>query len=390
MIIGSKILRCAVVVVLGLWSGTAWGQNRLRYAWNVPDLQERSHIGGNLSRYGAGVGGLRRSTPAESASLLRSSIPDVGNYALRRSTASGGLTGLAGQGRLPRLSTPGGLSYRGVGLKLRPPEAVRGVPALLPAIGTEGVTSIVGMARGSQDKPLESGRARPIHSLVPVEPSIYQQRLERGDMAFRNGRYQHAVDEFQIADSIVRYSPESHLSLVHGLFALAEYHRASYHLRKALEYFPELPLAQLEIREFYGQDSRGDFDEHFGKLQKKTQGEHADTDALLVQAYIRYFDGQPDEAAASLRAARTRAALEEGEEVKEAIEIFWDGMVTAGRLSKSLPTSQPTSQPADDAATRGASESPREPAEPSTPKPEHQTAHPKTGEDTAVPGADSQ
>ena len=113
MTVGSKILRYVVVVVLGLWSGTAWGQDRLRYIWNVPDLVERAHIGGDLSRYGAGVGGLRRSTPAGSASLLRSSISGVGNYTLRRSTASGGLTGLGGQGRLSRLSPPGGQSNRG-------------------------------------------------------------------------------------------------------------------------------------------------------------------------------------------------------------------------------------------------------------------------------------
>ena len=196
------------------------------------------------------------------------------------------------------------------------------------------------------DKTLDPNVGKPIESFVSATPSFYQERMSRGDKAFRNGRYADANDWFAIASTIARGAPEGHLSRTHALFATGAYHQASYHLQEALERFPKLPLVHLTIRKFYGKDLQVDFDEHLQALAQDATGPVLRFDSLLLLAYVQYFDGKADQAASALKKIHALADPVKDEPVRRAAAVFWDGMVEAGQAQGTLgPTSRPATEP---------------------------------------------
>ena len=361
-----------ILGVIVLCSGTVSGQVRTRYQWRTPGhFNGLRDIGGDLGTYGAGVGGLRRTSPVGSQSLLRSSISKAASYDLKRTAGAGG--GASGLAALARKSTAP-LSYKAVRSNLAMPGLGTKAPRLGGGLVKPRATDVKLAGDEARGKTIAAGQERVIHSLVPVEPSDFQERMARGEMFFRSGRYHGATETFHIANAVARFSPESHLSMVHARFALAEYHQASYHLQRALEYFPELPLVQLELRKFYGEEHEKDFDEHYEHLRKSAQLKHADVDELLVLAYVQCFDGKAEEAVVSLRRAYARSFEGDADEVstsaaKEAIEVFWDGMAVMGKASGTLPGRKPTSRSADKAAPEKPSPKPKSAASSAPPKP---------------------
>lgn len=280
------------------------------------------------------------------------------SYNLGRSGVStGGVSGIPGLSR-PLTS---GQTYESLrlGLRVRPASladlssgaeevAGRSMTELLPYITAMEETTAL-QAEGDE----------PITSFVPTEPSMHQRYMEQGDRLFRSGQYLPADDAFELAVTIARYSPETHLCRAHSNFALGKYNAAAYHLKKALTYFSELPLAQIRIRGFYDRGSA--FVGHVSKIREATERPEVNANVYLLLAYVRYFDGAEAEAAEALRKAYEleRKNTTKDEETTKAIQTFWEGMVAAGRASGSLDGRAPTtSRPAASEARPAASEAP--------------------------------
>ena len=380
----ARTLGFALSAAVWGWPMPAPGQARSRYRWQAPREPGRIRtIGGDLGLYG-GASGLPRVTPTGTGGLLRSSIAGAASYDItRRGTIPISLSTAAGRTRPTGLSAPTGTSYKPVTVKINIPAAGSVRPPAWPlAPAISGSPSAASTRTGDALKPRE---AKLITSLVPAEQGFYRERMERGDKAFRTGRYAEAGSSFRIASSVVRHCPECHLSRAHALFALGEYHQASYHLRKALEYFPELPLVRLEIRKFYGEKLQGDFDKHVEALQEEVDGPAVTADEPLVLAYVRYFSGERDQAVAALSRAHAVSIRRKDKGTQEAVETFLHGVAVAGKMpgpagATSRPASRPAkkSAPAKQAAT---TEVPR----PSGPSVEDGAGKAKGGKPTSTP-----
>ncbi len=324
-----RTIRVALVA-LAFGPGVSWGQARTRYQWLAPRLQGLARIGGDFTTQSAGLGGLERSSPYGGSGLLRSSISQPGSFDLKRSRGTGGITGLSGLGQL---KTPTGHSYRTPQANVRPatgliasvydqmdPKAMGGLALYLQTVG-----------HTSQLLMLED---KAITTFVPTEPGRFQEHMAKGDKAFRVERYLKALGAFEVALTVGRSIPETHLSLVHAYFAAGQYYSAAQHLRQALKYLPELPLVQLQVRGFYGKAE--DFDNHLAALEKRVLEWTDDADGRLLLAYFRYFDGADGEAAAALRQAYKLSWRYKQKETAKAVETFWEGMLAAGRAAGDL------------------------------------------------------
>jgi len=316
-------------ILLLLSPGVAWGQGRGAHAWNSLRLRGLSRIGGDFADYSAGLGGLERSSPYGGTGLLRSNIGRGAMFELGRSSAaaSSGLTSL------PKVESPTGRDY-GAETLLRPSGKLTGSAV------DEASRALTGMslyleAMGHSSH-LSAEEDKPISTLVPTEPSLFQRRMKKGDEAFRAGRYLKAETAFDIALVFARQVPETHLSLVHANFALGRYHTAAQHLRRALELLPELPLVRLKVRRFYGEEQ--DFEGHVKRLKERAEALAEDPDCRLLLAYFSYFDGKDSEATEALRSAfgLSRRFGDDQQANLEAVGTFWAGAVSAGRASGEL------------------------------------------------------
>ncbi len=205
---------------------------------------------------------------------------------------------------------------------------------------------------GAGAEHLEQGKSEPITSFVPERPGMYRKYMKLGDDHFREEKYHSASRYFKMANNIAGRDPESLLSLAHSSFAVSRgsYARASYYLRKALEYFPELPLVNLQPREFYGNPTT--YIDHIFRLENYVRDNPQDGEALLLLAYFRWFNERHKDAAELLKQARS---VTKSPELLEAISIFWDGMVASGQVSGQL---EPATRPAEnrDRGDEGAAE----------------------------------
>ncbi len=328
------------VVAIALCPVLLCAQSRSRYKWKTPGVGGISTIGGDFSTYSSGIGGLRRPGAGAPTGILKSSL--VSNYNLRRGgAAKAGVLGTA----LPKPSgSLKGQSYGSTKIKLTTPLET-GLPKT--TVDIKRVTTTSGARSDLLTKtrqPTTSSTTKPkktklISSFVPSEPSRYQKYMKQGDQAFRAERFIESAETFDIAIAMGRYLPESHLSLVHSYFALGRYYSAAYHLRRTLKYFPDLPMVSLRVRMFYGQPET--FVAHVDKLRQEIR-KSPEADLLLLFGYVRYFDGAEADAAKVLRRAWT--AGKDNQATTKAIEIFWSGMVAAGKVEGSLggTTTQPS------------------------------------------------
>ena len=302
------------------------------------------------------------------------------SYQLDRSVMS--LPTVPGIGSNTMIGLPAGLSSGLLG------ELPVGVPSDLPAavrgaaLGTGAAGSIseeagpgIGSVLAQQDETalgaarayvqaLEkafvsqlSDRSKPLTSLVPARPSDYQLHMARGDRAFRSGNFHLAYVEFRIANDLGNRDPESFLCLTHAQFALSRYSygTASYFLQQSLRRMPELPLANLHPRGFYGAAAK--YAEHMVALQEYLERNPTDGEALLLLAYFRWFSEARDAEATekALASAIAWAARRNDPHLAEAIETFWRGMVQTGVVSGTLKPAglaedQPPSPPAGKAS----------------------------------------
>ena len=311
------------MVALFAWpAGRACAQGRSAVVLNQPGAAPTyGRVGGTLSGYSWGLGELRRG--GDAGGLLQSSISSAPNFSTRRGGEEG---------------SPAGPLFTG-GTLLGKPAGGTGY-ASLPNLGDMApgarmaITPIVDLR--AYQAAMEGGGElaaddKPITSWVPGEPSLYQTHMKRGEEAFRQGRWLDAVGSFEVAADLARYAPEPHLALLHANFAAEKYYSAAYQLRDGLKYFPQLPLARLQVRRFYGETR--DFVGHVERLQARTRSMTVTADLWLVLAYFRYFD---EAEADAVQALRECLALNPSPESLEAIQIFWDGMVAAGKAEGDL------------------------------------------------------
>lgn len=208
---------------------------------------------------------------------------------------------------------------------------------------------------GPTDLTSGKGADKPISSLVPSQPSQYASFLAVGEKSFQAGRFSAAFNYFERASYIAPQAPETLLSLLHARFATSSvaYAAAAHYLRLALKHLPELPLAPLKPKLFYGTDSTamGRYVLHLERLEKHLARVPDDVDALLVLAYFRWFSGRTDETKAALAAAMKIAREDGDKQMAEAIDTFWTAMVRTEKVTGGLLSVAP---PRGDSATDGA------------------------------------
>jgi len=176
--------------------------------------------------------------------------------------------------------------------------------------------------------------AGPLPSLAGVDQGLIGDYLKRGEQAMRLGRYSDAFSLFQQANDLNKNGVESLLSLVHARFAMVgtSSYQASFYLQKAIRYLPELPLTKLEPKKFFP-SADVYYTEHISRLTKYLAGNPADPDGFFLLAYFTWFDSDYAGAQDALALAK-RAA--ENDELIEAIDIFWDGMLASGLVEGDL------------------------------------------------------
>ena len=383
-------LWAATVVILAS-SGPLFAQARSRvrfsgvgYFRNVGQSTVRSQF----QRYSYGLGALR--TPSVGGSVLRSSIHtspfstrnslgSLGPPALRSNIGIGGplrRTAPTNLGALTsgQLSLPAKRSMLVPGGPRPPAGAVAFPPPSLPgrlggsprrpsglALGG-GESYLAAMQRvASQTLRKDAGK---ITSLVPEGNSPFSQHLARGEQEFRKGQFRKAANAFRLAGYLAPRSPEHLLSMMHAEFAVSRlsYAMTSLYLRRALQHFPELPLAPLQPKALYGDADT--YNRHIGYLNKHLQEHPGDADAHLTLAYFRWFEGQTKEAVAALVQAQ-RHSRDTSDRIdrerRETIDVFRAGMVASGRIPADVKA---TSQPARSAPAKASGTSPA-PATPS-------------------------
>jgi len=336
------------VIVLALMTAgvsiTALAQSRKSVSLSTPGtLQGIKGPGYTFKSYSYGLGGLSRSTPSKN--ILHSSVSGSSNYKIRRASAGTGTSGLSGL-----LAKP---NTRGVQYNTGVDKLVSGLPRGsgkeldIPAIAaTIAYMHAVGAASQTQLKT----SSEPITSMVPSEPSMYRDYMAKGEQAFRVGEYRRAVDMFRLANIIERKNPESLLEMTHGLFATGSYGSASFNLQQVIKYFPELPVVPLKPRGFYS-DVRKYIEQRM-RLEKYVRKYPYEGGPQLLLAYFLWFEDDVDGARLSLQRALAAAKKSAGRTTRkedpllEAIETFWRGMTTTGKVSGKLtPTTQPTTRP---------------------------------------------
>jgi hypothetical protein len=206
--------------------------------------------------------------------------------------------------------------------------------------GATGAVNAYLDALGGSDNRMKSGEDNAITTLVPSEdqPSKYRDFMLQGDLSFRRGDFVDAERQFRLANDIGGNDPESLLCMAHTQFAMARYSysSAAYYLRQALKFFPEMPLAPLRPKGFFGDPaSYADRVMRLEDFANRTR----DADAYLMLAYFRWYSDDTDAARNALAAA---LGFSSDPETTEAIETFWDGMTASGKVSGTLmPTTQP-------------------------------------------------
>lgn len=140
--------------------------------------------------------------------------------------------------------------------------------------------------------PAGEGVVRPGDSVVPVPAKPAQDAaasgqastvyLDKGDAAWRDGRYADAVHFYAKAVEAAPDEAVLHLILADALFATGDYHYAAYSLKKALELDGTLLETTLDKRTLYP-DPR-EFDRQLEVLEQYVADHPVDDDARLLLA----------------------------------------------------------------------------------------------------------
>mgnify|MGYP006295102281 FL=1 len=349
---GKNILALAALLAIG--TAPAAAESRGRVTVRAPG---NFHTIGNTAAstvfrsYSTGLGALRGPSPGPGGDLLRSSIAERSKFTISR--ARGGAPAPnTGMPSLPApKATPSGSARTGI---------PRSVTTALPALSRTARplrTDRIALAVAAYVDQIESTTDltrgdEPITSLVPETDSAFGRYMKQGETAFRAGSFQEALNAFQLARDLSSRTPESLISLVHASFATSKhsYKQAGFYLTEALQYLPELPLANIRPKGFYSEPAR--YAEQITRLEKHLDENPNDPDALLLLAYFRWFQEEPDteKVRQCLAWARRQAVAGEDSRLIETVDTFWAGAVASGRLTaepEEPAEGKPTSRPAN-------------------------------------------
>lgn len=118
--------------------------------------------------------------------------------------------------------------------------------------------------------------------------------MDRGLVAFREGRYRDAVDAFRLASETNQGDPTAHIYAGHALFAVGRYHDGVKYIRRAMELQPRIAYLNYDLRGDYR--DRREFDRQLADLRGALELSPRDSDRLFMLGYILYYSGQREEA----------------------------------------------------------------------------------------------
>jgi hypothetical protein len=328
-------------MIVASLSTAASGQSRQQVNIQTPGSLQKIGRGSTYGfrSYSYGTGSVGSSGLGSDSGILRSSIGSdlgAGSVDIRRSGGGGGLTNVASSDR-STLQTPQNvtrydpLAPIGVG-------SGRGGLRTLTGEGGQnvGALGIYEDMFGSTGRSLLGGD-EPIRSFADEnDDSLRGEYMTKGEKLFREGRYFKAANQFDLAMQVSPRSPETRLSLLHvGLArSFSSYVTPALHLREALKVLPELPLADLEPKAFWGDTPQAAtrYLDKIVELEQHAQKRPNDVDAHLLLAYFRWFQGEHEKAAQSLREALAAAENRGDLDALEVIDIFWNGMIRSGKI----------------------------------------------------------
>lgn len=178
----------------------------------------------------------------------------------------------------------------------------------------------------------------------PIAPDAGAQLADRyitlGDMYFRVGRYDRALDSYERAGVFASRDANLQLILSDAFFAMGRYGEAARAIRAAIAIEPTLVESRADKRGFYG--VIGDFERHIDALEAWVQRNPQDGDAWLVLGVNRLFREELTSARDAFRQAATLARPED----RTAADLFL--AATEVRLAESLAapaSSRATSSP---------------------------------------------
>ncbi|QDU85556.1 Tetratricopeptide repeat protein [Planctomycetes bacterium Pla163] len=115
--------------------------------------------------------------------------------------------------------------------------------------------------------------------------------LTLGDRAFRDARYDDAVDSYAKAVELAPDEPVLKVLLADALFAVGDYGSAADAMRRALQDDPLLARTEVDKREFYSEPRA--FDRQLAVAELYLAEHPADSDARLILAINLLFSGSP-------------------------------------------------------------------------------------------------
>ena len=357
-----------VLAVLAL-AGAAMGQSRATIsgpsspgnvrspggASNISSFNTYSYGAGSVGSHRSGTGGnvLRSTIQSSVRTNLTTSVTRQTHFPLRSNLASsaGGphRPVVARSGGSMTAGAPGEMANRTVQRYTLPqyvplPRLRSAGRRVLPgAVPTADARTYLDVLASRTDEPDQAHT--PIESLAPRETGLLRDYMLEGEQSFRQGEYLSASRTFELAHRLEPSSPDAVLSMFHARFAtsMVSYSSAAYLLGRALQMTPELPMAPIQPRVFYGRI--GDYSDHLDKLDTYCQRRPRDPAGWFVLAYFRWFEDDAEGARLALDSAAETVG--NNEHLREAIDIFADGMTASGRLPGEGETTDPSASPPD-------------------------------------------
>ncbi len=115
--------------------------------------------------------------------------------------------------------------------------------------------------------------------------------LRLGDYHFREREYDRAVEFYTQALDRLPTDPTVRLALGDALYALGDYHYASYMIRQALDIDTTWVSRSVDKREFY--EDPADFERQLRRLERYVESHPFDEAALFLLGYNYHATGQP-------------------------------------------------------------------------------------------------
>ncbi len=165
-------------------------------------------------------------------------------------------------------------------------------PEPIPADDVEDFTPPVTEPVVEEEPPPAPGRQLP----PDADAALAEYQVSLGDEAFRDERYDDAVDAYLRAIMCVPDDATTYLVLADALFATADYHYAAYTIQKALRLDPTLAKAGTDKRTFYRDQKT--FDAQLQRLRDYLAERPYDAAAHFVLGYNLVFSGRAAEVAA--------------------------------------------------------------------------------------------